>query len=123
MDKGSQTVTNFFVTTDKDINPATNTPVVPAVAGKCNPFFGVLTDSVGSTGETKTINLIGTSCKKITGISKNSSGNDVGDTLNGGWGIEASPAHSPAVSGWGTVSGSTTSSDNVSIKLMGTVTQ
>jgi hypothetical protein len=123
MDKGKQTVTNFFVTMDEGINPATN-PSVGMVDGRCNPFYGVLTDSVGSTGETKTINLLGTACKRVTGISKNTqSGKDGGDALNGGWGIEASPAPSPSASGWGTLSGSTTSTDNVSIKLMGTVTQ
>jgi hypothetical protein len=128
MDKGKQTVSNFFVTTDQDINPADNS-LVGAPNGRCNPFFGVLTDAVGSTGETKTINLLGTTCKKVTGISKtNTSGNNVGDTLQGGWGITASPAPSPSASGWGTLTGSTTKNQGdltskVTIKLMGTVTQ
>jgi hypothetical protein len=124
MDKGAQTVSDFFVTTDDDVNPAQNAPI-GEVDGKCAPFFAVLTDTVASTGETKTLNLIGTSCKKITGISnKNPSGNHVGDSLNGAWGIASSPAPTPAASGWGTLTGTTTKSSNgVSIKLTGAVTQ
>ena len=124
MDKGKQTVSNFFVTADGDINPAT-APDSSNIGPSCNPLRGVLTDTVASTGETKTINLLATSCKKITGISSgNPSGNHVGDTFSGGWGIEASPAPSPAASGWGTLSGTTTKTTGaVSFKLSGLVNE
>jgi hypothetical protein len=125
MDKGTQTVTNFFVTTDQNINAATEPTVSPGPDQKCTPFRGILTDTASSTGESKTLNLLGTSCRKITGItSSNPQGVHAGDVLVGGWGISNSTAPNPDASGSGTFTGSDVkSSGAVSIKLSGLVTE
>lgn len=124
MDKGAQTVTNFFVTADDNVNPATEpTPGGTGPNPRCSSFLGILTDT--SSGESKTLNLLGVSCKKVIGISSsNPSGNHVGDTLVGGWGISGTPTPSPDASGWGTLTGSDIKSANaVSLKLSGLVTE
>jgi hypothetical protein len=128
MDKGVQTVSNFFVTSDQDVNPATEPPPPPGTGPnpKCNVSRGILTDT--SSAEAKTLNLISVSCKKVIAISSgNPSGNhvgDTGDTIVGGWGISSSTIPSPDASGWGTLSGSEVKSTNaVSIKISGLVTE
>jgi hypothetical protein len=123
MDKGKQTVTNFFVTTDQDVNPATE----PAVGGgpnpKCSPFLGILTDT--SSTESKTLNLFGVTCHKVIGISNsNPTGNHVSDTIVGGWGISSTPTPVPDASGWGTLTGSDNHTTGAtSIKISGLVTE
>ena len=86
-------------------------------------LLGILTDT--SSAEAKTLNLFGITCKKVIGVSiKNPSGNQIGDTIVGGWGISATPAPDPDASGWGTLTGSDTKSTNaVSIKISGLVTE
>jgi hypothetical protein len=125
MDAGKQTVTNFFVTSDQDNNPATEpTPGGMGPNPRCNSFLGILTDT--SSGEAKTLNLYGVSCKKVIGISSgNPSGTHVGDTIVGGWGISASPAPPvPDASGWGTLSGSDVKlTGATSVKISGLVTE
>jgi hypothetical protein len=123
MDKGAQTVTNFFVTTDQNVNPATEPKVGSGPNPRCEGFLGILTDT--SSAESKTVNLFGVTCKKVIAISNGSpSGNHVGDTIVGGWGISATPVPAPDASGWGTLTGSDTKSTNAfSIKLSGLVTE
>jgi len=117
MDKGAQTVTNFFITEDPNINPATEPTVDSGPDPKCNPFRVILTDT--SSTETKTLNAIGVTCKKV-----NSSLAHVSDTIVGGWGISSTPTPSPDASGWGTVSGSVTKSTSaVSVAITGLVTE
>jgi hypothetical protein len=125
MDKGTQTVSNFFVTGDDNLNPATEpTPGGMGPNPRCSPFRAILTDT--SSGEAKTLNLYGVSCKKVIGISSaNPSGMHVGDTIVGGWGISATPAPPvPDASGWGTLSGSDVKlTGATSVKISGLVTQ
>lgn len=122
LDKGSQSVSNFFVTTT-DINAATEPAVDSGPDPECAPFRAVLTDTTST--ESKTLNALGVSCKKVIAISNsNPQGKNVGSTLVGGWGISNDPAPSPDASGWGTFSGSTTKSNHaVSSKLSGLVTE
>ncbi len=61
IDTGRITISDWFVTVDTGTNPATEPTVDSGPNPKCNLFLGVLTASVASTGETKTINTIGTS--------------------------------------------------------------
>ena len=123
MDKGAQTVTNFFITEDPNINPATEPAVDSGPNPRCAPFRAVLTDT--SSAEAKTLNLFGVSCKKVIATSKtNPSGTHVSDTIVGGWGISGTPTPSPDASGWGTLSGSLVKSTSaVSINISGLVTQ
>lgn len=124
MEKGAQTVSNLFITADENVNPATEPTVTPGPNPRCSPFRGILTDT--SSAETKTLNLLGVSCKKVIGIStSNPQGNHVGDTIVGGWGISSSPSDpTPPASGWGTLSGSDVKTTGaVSLKLSGLVTQ
>jgi hypothetical protein len=124
MDKGTQTVSNFFVTGDDNLNPATEPTVGMGPNPRCSPFRAILTDT--SSGETKTLNLYGVSCKKVIGISSaNPSGMHVGDTIVGGWGISATPTPPvPDASGWGTLSGSDVKlTGATSVKLSGLVTE
>ncbi len=130
MDKGKQTVSNFFITLDPDVNPATE-PALPIGGGTgpipaCGLFRGVVTDTAGT--EVKTLNLIGINCKKVIGTSSsNPTGTHVGDTLSGGWGISNDPVLNPLASGWGSLSGSTgkevSGSLPVTIKLSGLVSE
>ena len=92
-----------------------------AVSGStCQPAFGDadLTTTVGTgknkTVKTETVNLLTALCDKVTGASP--------DTLSGGFGIAASPAPSPAASGWGTLDG-TMKGSKVTLKLKGSITQ
>ena len=127
MDKGAQTVSNFFVTTDNTVNPATEPPPAPGTGPnpRCGGFLGILTDTVSATSETKTLNLAGVSCKKVIAISNaNPSGTHVGDTIVGGWGISGSTPPSPDASGWGTLSGFETKATNaIALKISGLVTE
>ena len=119
MDKGAQTVTNFFITEDPNINPATEPAVDSGPDPKCNPFRVILTDT--SSTQTKTLNAIGVTCKKV-----NSSLMHVSDTIVGGWGIADISGSDPLplASGWGTLSGSTNHSTNaLSLAITGLVTE
>lgn len=92
-----------------------------AVSGStCQPAFGEadLTTTVG-TGtnkivKTETLNLLAALCNQVTGASP--------DTISGGFGIAASPAPSPAASGWGTLDG-TMKGSKVTLRLKGSITQ
>lgn len=106
--KGAATVLGFFVTIDKDVNPATE----PAPTGSngpnptCNPLRGVVAVQAGGSS-TFAINLLGVSCKHVIGISaRNPQGKHDKDLISGGWGISADPTPSPDMSGWGTMTGS-----------------
>ncbi len=125
MDKGHQTVGTVYITVDQDVNPATESAVGNGPNPGCSPFLGILTDTVASTGETKTLNLFGVSCKKVIAVSKNNpSGKHVGDTIVGGWGISGDNPPSPDASGWGTLSGTEINNGGaVSLKLKGLVTE
>lgn len=126
MDTGTQTVTNFFMTRDNDIDPATTNPaVVSGLVGNCNPLRAVLTDTVSSTSETKTINLLGMSCNVFNAISNaNPGGNKVGRDFAGAWAIDGVSPPNPAASGWGVAAGTFTDATSaVSIKLKGPVTE
>jgi hypothetical protein len=123
---GGNTISNFFVTIDNGIDPATEPP--PNSIGpnpKCGLFFGALT-LTSKSGESKTINLMGTSCKHVIGITtSNQSGTHDKDILSGGWGVSNSPAPTPNdASGWGTLVGTVIQSSNaLSINLTGDLTQ
>jgi hypothetical protein len=85
----------------------------------CQPAFGVadLTTVVGrgvnKTTKTETLNLLAALCDKLHAGRP--------DTITGGFGIAASPAPSPAASGWGTLDGSKKGS-KVTLKLEGSIT-
>jgi hypothetical protein len=105
-------VVNFTV----DGNSATS-----SVSGAtCQPAFGQadITTTVGrganKTVKTESINLLAALCDSKNGRSPS--------TLTGGWGIAASPAPSPAASGWGTLAGTQTGS-KIRLQLQGAVTQ
>jgi hypothetical protein len=123
------TVTDFFVTIDNDINPATE----PAVGGGpdpvCNPFLGVAVVSQESGSKVTVANLVGVSCQHVIGISKNNpTGKHDKDLLLGGWGIDSASTPADTMSGWGTLTGTVNSKDNpkkpnaISLKLSGWVT-
>jgi len=86
----------------------------------CQPAFGQadLTTTVGrgknKTTKSESINLLAALCDSKNGRSP--------ATLTGGWGIAASPAPTPAASGWGTLDGTQTGT-KIDLKLKGTVTQ
>ena len=125
VDKGPATISNFFVTTDEGINPATEPAVGDGPNPKCDLFLGVATVTSASSGKTKTINLIGTSCKHVIGVSaKNPSGTHDKDLISGGWGISDDPPPSPDASGWGTLVGQVIQKTGaVSMKVTGMITQ
>jgi hypothetical protein len=120
VNKGKTTVTDFWITIDTGINPATEPTVDGGPTPKCNLFFGVLTAAGTTTGETVTVNMIGTTCHHVT-----SKGVHDIDVLSGGWGISDDPAPSPNdASGWGTLSGTVNQSTNaILLKLSGDVTK
>jgi hypothetical protein len=86
----------------------------------CQAGFGVanITTIVGKgknkTTKTETLNLLASLCDKL---SPNSA-----DTITGSFGIAASPAPSPAASGWGTMDG-TERGSTATLKLKGSITQ
>lgn len=86
----------------------------------CLPAFGtaVLTTTAGSgknqTVRNETLNLNLSFCSQITNAASN--------TFDGGFGIAASPAPSPAANGWGSVNG-TQNGSKVKLKLKGSITQ
>jgi hypothetical protein len=122
MDKGIQSVSNFFITIEDEINPATEPAVPPGPTPACHPFLAELTDT--SSTQSKTLNLVGVLCRKVAITKKNPSGTQVGQTITGGWGISNNPVPSPDASGWGTMTGSTIDSTKaVSIKISGLVTE
>ncbi len=123
MDTGKQTVSNFFVTIDQNLNPATEPTVGSGPNPNCSPILGILTDT--SSTESKTLNLFAFSCKKVIGISNgNPTGTHVSDTIGGGWGISATHAPAPDASGWGTLTGSDTKKTHaISVKFSGLVTE
>jgi hypothetical protein len=119
-----KTVTNFFVTGDDGINPATESAVGNGPQPQCSPFLGIFT--VTETGsDLTTVNFFGVSCKHVTGISKNNpSGTHDKDLMSGGWGVSGNPTPTIPTSGWGTFTGTTIKATNaVSISLSGWVTQ
>ena len=105
-------VVNFTVDGDS--------PTSPITGSTCQPAFGQadLTTTVGK-GVNKTVKMESINLLTALCDSKNSRSPA---TLTGGWGIAASPAPSPAASGWGTVEGNQTGS-KITLKLKGTVTQ
>jgi len=127
MDKGTQSVMNMFITSDKDIDPCgmTGCGLVHGLEGSCHPIRGVLTDTVSSTGETKTINLMGMSCRVFDAITpQNPGGNKIGRTFTGAWAINDDIPPSPAASGWGLFSAfSSNSTGAMSVKISGLVTE
>jgi len=92
----------------------------PVTGATCQPAFGQadITTTVGrganKTVKTESINLLAALCDSKNGRSPS--------TLTGGWGIAASPAPSPAASGWGTLAGTQTGS-KIRLQLQGAVTQ
>jgi hypothetical protein len=123
MDKGKQTVTEMFVTIDENVDPVTEPTVGSGPNGRCGVLAGVLVDA--SNSETKTINFVGTDCKKVIAINqKNPGGTNIGDVMTGGWGISDIAAPNPVASGWGTWTGSIKKSNSsVSFKFTGLVTE
>lgn len=105
-------VVNFTIDGDSGTSPITGST--------CQPAFGQadLTTTVGKgvneTVKVESINLLTALCDSKNGRSP--------ATLTGGWGIAASPAPSPAASGWGTVEGTQTS-NKITLKLKGTVSE
>ncbi|MGB3552016.1 MAG: hypothetical protein WA993_15090 [Candidatus Binatus sp.] len=116
-------VTNFFITADSGVDPVTGTPVTPGPNPNCNLLLGTLTVT-NSSSET-TLNFMGTSCKKLTGVSsKNPSGSEADNSLSGGWGVSSTPAPTNTVSGWGTFTGTNIKATNaISLTLNGWITQ
>jgi hypothetical protein len=108
-------VVNFTVDSGSSV-------VTSSVSGStCEPAYGEadLTTMVGTgknkTQQTESINLLAAICD-----SKNAKSPE---TLNGGWGIAASPAPSPnGALGWGTFSGTETAT-KMTLKLNGSVTR
>jgi len=92
----------------------------PVTGATCQPAFGQadITTTVGrganKTVKTESINLLAALCDSKNGRSPS--------TLTGVWGIAASPAPSPAASGWGTLAGTQTGS-KIRLQLQGAVTQ
>ncbi|GEM_PF-1701794 len=116
-----KSVSNFFVTNDTGINPATEPAVGTGPTPKCDLLLGTFT-ATDSSGKVATINFLGVSCNKVTGLTKNNpSGNDNQTLLSGGWGISDTPAPTPTpISGWGTFTGTSNKNTNaVSMKLSG----
>lgn len=120
---GLKTVADFFVTSDKGINPATEPAVGSGPNPNCNPSLGIFTVTDKS-GDLTTLNFLGVSCKHVTGISsRNPSGTHDKDLLSGGWGISDTPAPTKPISGWGTFTGTVNNTTNaISITLSGWVT-
>ncbi len=118
------TVTNFFVTGDQGINPATAPTVPPGPDPQCNPFLGFFTITDSSANST-TINFLGVSCNHVTKVSsKNPSGSNDKDLMSGGWGISDTPVPTNPTSGWGTFTGTVNHATNaVSLTLSGWLTQ
>ncbi|MGH7935274.1 MAG: hypothetical protein ACREQN_19200 [Candidatus Binataceae bacterium] len=119
-------MSNFFVTIDQGSNPATEPQIVNGPSPSCNLVFGVVTLTSQTTGQAITLNLEGTSCKHVIGISANNpSGKHDKDLLLGGWGISNDPVPSPNdASGWGTFTGTVINGSNAAaFKLSGDVTQ
>ncbi len=123
--KGPVTISDFFVTSDQGVNPATEPAVGDSPSPSCNLFLGVLTVITNSGSQSRTINLIGTTCKHVIGVSaRNPTGTHDKDLISGGWGISDQPAPNPDTSGWGELVGQLIHSTNaLSLKLTGTVTQ
>jgi hypothetical protein len=103
---------NVSITVDKadattDISGAT-----------CQPIFGTadVTPIAGKnkSPKTETLNLLGVYCNKLKSGQPN--------TISGGFGIAASPAPSPAASGWGTMTG-TDHHGTLKLNLKGPITQ
>ena len=124
---GPLVASDFFVTVDEGINPATEPTVNGGPDPKCTPMYGVVTLTSTKNGQTQTLNLIGTTCKHVVAISANNPGGKHDkDVVSGGWGISSTPAPpSPHdESGWGTFTGTVVqSTDVVSLKLSGMVSK
>jgi hypothetical protein len=119
------TVTNFFVTDDKGIDPVTVTPVSPGPTNpSCHLNLGTFT-ATNSSSQSTTLNFVGVTCEILNGVSShNPSGTETAETMSGGWGVSSTPAPTKTTSGWGTFTG--TVNDNThaaSLKLSGWITQ
>jgi len=124
--KGGATASDFLITIDDGFNPATEPAVNGGPNPKCSLILGVVTITSTSNSESQTLNLIGTSCKQVIGISsKNPLGTQKTNLLTGGWGISNTPAPSPNdESGWGTMTGSESQSTSaLTLKLSGLVSK
>ncbi len=117
-----QTVTDFFVTVDSNLNPAVGSTVGGGPTPSCGALYGAF--NVTSSSKSEAVNLLGVVCKTVTGISKtNPSGNNVGNSLGGGWGLDETVS-SPNSSGWGTFTGKTVkATSSFSVTANGLVTQ
>lgn len=83
----------------------------------CQPIFGTADISpVGKnkSPETETLNLLGVYCDKFASGQPN--------TVSGGFGVAASPAPSPAASGWGAMTG-TDHHGTLKLSLKGPITE
>jgi len=128
METGRQAISNMFFTVDHDIDPCTTgCMLIPGLEGRCNPVHGVLTDTVASTGESKTFNFIGVSCRIVKVSRANPGGTLVGRSLSGAWAIDGVVPPSPAASGWGSFSATLTQQSMgdvvIKLKMSGLVTQ
>jgi hypothetical protein len=114
-------LTEFFVTIDPDINPASEGTVGGGPNPKCNPIRGEVA-VMDSSSDSTTVDFLGVTCKHVIKVSsKNPGGSHDKDTLLGGWGIAASTV---PMSGWGTFVGTVNQSNNaVSLKMSGWVTK
>lgn len=114
-------VSNVFFTIDNGVNPATQPAVDNGPSPKCNFALGTIDLAASDGSFSETINIIGTTCKHVIGISaKNPQGIHDSDLLSGGWGISADPAPSPLQSGWGTMTGTAVSKTSlVTMKFSG----
>jgi len=90
------------------------------VAGEnCIPFFGTIA-LTGTTGsgkkektQTATVNVVGANCDPF-----NAKANE---TLSGGFGVAAAPSPSPAITGWGNLTGTVNTKDDLKMTLKGPI--
>jgi hypothetical protein len=99
----------------------TNDATSAVLNSSCYPIFGVaaLSTTMGKGknkfSKSESLNLAGALCDPLNSKSHR--------TVDGGFGIAATPVPSPAASGWGTLAGSEDASAKLTIKLKGSVTQ
>jgi hypothetical protein len=123
---GGTVISDFFISIDNGSNPASEPPpngIGPSPS--CALYFAVMT-LTSTSGQSTTINSMGTSCKVVTGFSaRNQNGTHDKDTLSGAWGISSDPAPSPTdASGWGTSTGTVIQSTQaLTLHLSGDVTK
>jgi hypothetical protein len=105
-----------------NISIDTGSATSAVVSSSCYPVFGVadLSTTVGGgrnkTSKSETLNLAGALCDPLNSHSSS--------TIDGGFGIAATPAPSPAASGWGSFTGSQKDPNSkLTLKFKGSVTQ